>query len=75
MLVSSVNVKLERIRSKAFGKTTIDTTLTPTVTGTTTNNMRFPGQYEDVETGTYYNFMRTYMQEGGRYAETDPIGI
>ena len=32
-----------RAVSEAFGKTSIDTTLTPTVTGTTTNNMRFRG--------------------------------
>jgi RHS repeat-associated protein len=61
--------------SEAFGKTFVDTTLAPTTTGTTTNNLRFPGQYEDQETGTYYNFMRTYLPTVGRYGESDPIGL
>jgi RHS repeat-associated protein len=61
--------------SEAFGKTFVDATLAPTTTGTTTNNLRFPGQYEDVETGTYYNFMRTYLPTVGRYGESDPIGL
>jgi RHS repeat-associated protein len=61
--------------SEAFGKTFVDTTLAPTTTGTTTNNLRFPGQYEDQETGTHYNFMRTYLPYAGRYGETDPIGL
>jgi RHS repeat-associated protein len=61
--------------SEAFGKTFVDTTLAPTTTGTTTNNLRFPGQYEDVETGTYYNYMRTYLPMVGRYGESDPIGL
>jgi RHS repeat-associated protein len=61
--------------SEAFGKTFVDTTLAPTTTGTTTNNLRFPGQYEDVETGTYYNYMRTYLPMVGRYGESDPVGL
>jgi RHS repeat-associated protein len=61
--------------SEAFGKTFVDTTLAPTTTGTTTNNLRFPGQYEDQETGTYYNYMRTYLPMVGRYGESDPIGL
>jgi RHS repeat-associated protein len=61
--------------SEAFGKTFVDATLAPTTTGTTTNNFRFPGQYEDPETGTHYNYMRTYLPFAGRYGETDPIGI
>ncbi|MFN5995084.1 MAG: RHS repeat-associated core domain-containing protein, partial [Betaproteobacteria bacterium] len=64
-----------RMVSEAFGKTFVDTTLAPTTTGTTTNNLRFPGQYEDQETGTYYNYMRTYLPMVGRYGESDPIGL
>jgi RHS repeat-associated protein len=37
--------------------------------------LRFPGQYEDQETGTYYNYMRTYLPMVGRYGESDPIGL
>ena len=40
-----------------------------------TNNLRFPGQYYDVETGLHYNFHRDYSPKMGRYLEIDPIGI
>lgn len=38
-------------------------------------NVRFPGQYEDEETGWHYNFYRFYDPVTGRYLEPDPIGI
>jgi RHS repeat-associated protein len=61
--------------SEAFGKTFVDTTLAPTTTGTTTNNLRFPGQYEDEETNTHYNYFRDYDPTTGRYVQSDPIGL
>jgi RHS repeat-associated protein len=64
-----------RMVSEAFGKTFVDTTLAPTTTGTTTNNLRFPGQYEDQETGTYYNYFRDYDPATGRYVQSDPTGL
>ena len=33
---------------------------------------RFPGQYEDEETGLFYNWNRYYMPEIGRYNRLDP---
>jgi len=36
---------------------------------------RFPGQYEDAETGLYYNYFRDYDPMLGRYVEADPIGL
>lgn len=36
---------------------------------------RFPGQYEDVETGLYYNRQRHYDPLAGQYASPDPIGL
>ena len=40
-----------------------------------TNHLRFPGQYEDQETKTHYNFFRDYDPGTGRYRESDPIGL
>jgi RHS repeat-associated protein len=36
---------------------------------------RWPGQYEDEETGLYYNRFRYYDPEAGRYASQDPLGL
>jgi RHS repeat-associated protein len=36
---------------------------------------RFPGQYEDPETGLYYNRFRYYDPEVGGYVSQDPIGL
>ena len=46
-----------------------------TVSGTITNNLRFPGQYYDAETGLHYNWQRYYNPLTGRYTQTDPIGF
>jgi RHS repeat-associated protein len=40
-----------------------------------TNNLRFPGQYFDAETGLHYNYYRNYYPKLGRYIETDPVGL
>ncbi|MGQ7853700.1 RHS repeat-associated core domain-containing protein [Pedobacter sp. WC2501] len=36
---------------------------------------RYQGQYEDVETGLYYNRFRYYDPEQGNYISQDPIGL
>jgi RHS repeat-associated protein len=36
---------------------------------------RWPGQYEDVETGLHYNHFRYYDPETGTYISEDPIGL
>lgn len=37
------------------------------------NNFRFPGQYEDRESGLNYNWHRFYHPTSGRYAQPDPL--
>jgi RHS repeat-associated protein len=36
---------------------------------------RWPGQYEDAETGLYYNRFRYYDPESGCYTSADPLGF
>nr|WP_268802292.1 RHS repeat-associated core domain-containing protein [Xenorhabdus khoisanae] len=38
-------------------------------------NFRFMGQYEDEESGLYYNRFRYYSPESGQYISPDPIGL
>ncbi|PVV25102.1 MAG: hypothetical protein B6D78_00685 [gamma proteobacterium symbiont of Ctena orbiculata] len=40
-----------------------------------TLNIRLPGQYEDQESGTYFNYHRDYDPSTGRYLTSDPIGL
>ncbi len=51
-----------------FGKTIIDV-------NNLSQNIRFPGQYFDQETGLHYNYFRDYDPEIGRYIQSDPIGL
>lgn len=42
---------------------------------TVVNNIRFPGQYYDSETGLHYNYHRYYQPRTGKYLTPDPIGL
>lgn len=37
--------------------------------------LRMAGQYEDTETGLFYNYFRFYDPKTGRYVENDPIDL
>ncbi|MBB3881132.1 RHS repeat-associated core domain-containing protein [Sphingomonas pseudosanguinis] len=37
--------------------------------------LRFPGQWEDAESGLHYNLNRYYDPETGQYLSPDPIGV
>jgi RHS repeat-associated protein len=43
------------------------------ITGTASNNLRFPGQYFLIESGLHYNWHRHYDPTLGRYIKADPL--
>jgi len=53
-------------RYSSFGEAIVDPL------STITNNLRFPGQYYDEETGLHYNYHRYYDPGTGRYFTADP---
>ena len=60
-------------RHRAFGRAHVQTD--PDADGTSVAfPFRFPGQYEDAETGLYYNWHRYYDPGIGRYLSPDPLG-
>jgi RHS repeat-associated protein len=67
-MVSKNGAVVWEARYEAFGKAAV-------VTASVENNLRFPGQYADSESGLYYNFMRDYDPSTGRYLQSDPIGM
>lgn len=38
-------------------------------------DLRYPGQYNDSESGLFYNYYRDYDPLTGRYIQADPIGL
>jgi RHS repeat-associated protein len=53
----------------SFGEAAVD------ASSTIANPLRFPGQYEDAETGLHYNWHRYYDSNRGNYISKDFIGI
>jgi RHS repeat-associated protein len=45
------------------------------ITGSASNNLRFPGQYYLLEDGLHYNWHRHYDPTIGRYLQADPLGL
>jgi len=68
MMVDEEGVAQWTATHQAFGQATIST-------ASHANNLRFPGQYLDEETGLHYNWHRYYDPMLGRYLTPDPIGL
>jgi RHS repeat-associated protein len=57
-----------RVEFKAFGEKVVSI-------NSINDPLAFPGQYQDDETDTLYNFHRDYDPSVGRYIQADPIGL
>ena len=68
-LVDGEGRPLARLRRETFGR------VLPEPGAAAATPFRFPGQYEDLETGLFYNRHRYYDPEAGRYISPDPIDI
>jgi RHS repeat-associated protein len=68
-LLAQTGTVVWSVKAQAFGQTIVDPS------STITNNLRFPGQYFDSETGMHYNWNRYYDAKTGRYITKDPIGL
>ena len=73
VVVNKSNQVRWRWMAEPFGTTAPETN--PASLGAFTQNLRFPGQYADQETGLNYNSQRDYDATLGRYVQSDPIGL
>ena len=63
-----------RARYSTWGKVVYETTTPHTPQGFQ-QNLRMQGQYDDRDTGLYYNTFRYYDADTGRFTTQDPIGL
>ena len=68
MLVDQSGAVAWQADTEPFGAVTLST-------DTVENDLRFPGQYYDSETGLHYNWNRYYDPVTGKYLTPDPIGL
>jgi RHS repeat-associated protein len=68
-MTTSSGAVVWKAKYSSFGKATVDPS------STVDNPLRFPGQYEDAETGLHYNWFRYYQPIIGRYLRSDPVGF
>jgi len=73
VVVDTNNAIRWRWMAEPFGTTAPETN--PQGLGAFTQNLRFPGQYADSESGLNYNWNRSYDAGIGRYTQSDPIGL
>ncbi|WCM91431.1 hypothetical protein M5C99_13545 [Acidovorax sp. NCPPB 2350] len=73
VVVDKANTVRWRWMSEPFGTTAAETS--PAGQADFVFNLRFPGQYYDVESGIHQNWNRDYIPGLGRYAQSDPIGL
>ncbi|GKS73563.1 Ig-like domain repeat protein [Acidovorax sp. SUPP950] len=73
VVVDRANTVRWRWMSEPFGTTAAESS--PAGQADFVFNLRFPGQYYDVESGIHQNWNRDYVPGWGRYAQSDPIGL
>jgi RHS repeat-associated protein len=73
VVVDKNNALRWRWMAEPFGTTVPENN--PASLGIFTQNLRFPGQYADQESGLNYNYFRSYDGSIGRYVQSDPIGL
>ena len=69
---ASDNLEVWRWDSDPFGDTY---PTVPALNNQITYNLRFAGQQYDAFSGYYYNWMRDYDPNTGRYLQADPLGL
>jgi RHS repeat-associated protein len=69
MMTTSSGAVVWKAKYSSFGKAIVDSG------STVVNPLRFPGQYEDAETGLHYNAYRYYDPTIGKYLRVDPLRL
>ncbi|SHM96323.1 RHS repeat-associated core domain-containing protein [Rhizobacter sp. OV335] len=73
IVVDRNGAKRWRWLAEPFGTTAPETN--PDGLGAFGQNLRFPGQYADAESGLFYNYFRSYDGSRGGYSQADPSGL
>jgi len=73
MVINKANQRRWRWLAEPFGTTAPENN--PDGLGVFAQNLRFPGQFADSESGLSYNYFRNYDSTIGRYTQSDPIGL